>query len=132
MMSESYTIDRTPTPRRKAAGGPAATDVDMRHTERVVQEFLAARAGLTAATPALDDMAAGIASALLSHAPDNEAADMLRKHFALVLTWKIRAVIDDEEPEEDGEYCGFDAVREAARAALRGSTITTICGDHLI
>jgi hypothetical protein len=132
MASEYNTIDRTPTPRGNAAGGLAATDFDREHTERVVQEFLAARVGSSAATPALDDMAAGIASALLSHAPDDNTANMLRKHFALVLTWKIRAEINEEEPDEDGEYGGFDAVREAARAALSGSTITAVDGSKLI
>ena len=84
------------------------------------------------AMPALDDMAVAIASALLSHAPDAETANTLRKQFALVLTWKIRAEITGEEPDEDGEYGRYDPVREATCEALRGGTITKINEHALI
>ena len=102
----------------------------------LMQEFFAVRtlatADIVAITPALDVMASVIASSLLSHAPDAEKAEELRKQFTLVLSWKIKAIINKEEPDEDGECGGFDAVREAAREVLRGAIITSINERPLI
>ena len=106
------------------------------NTAYLMQEFFAVRtlatADIVAITPALDVMASVIASSLLSHAPDAEKAEELRKQFTLVLSWKIRAIINKEEPGEDGNFGGFDSVREAVRAVLGGATITTINEQLLI
>ena len=102
------------------------------HTEHLMKEFFAvrtlARAGFVAVTPVLDDIASVIASELLSHAPDVEEADELRSQFALVLTWKVRAIINGETPDENRDYPESDSVCDAARLVLGGAVIVTI--DH--
>ena len=114
----------------------ARPDTYRLHTEHLMQEFFAVRTlaatGVVVVMPVLDNMASVIASELLSRAPDAEKADEIRSQFALVLTWKIRAIVNNEKPDSDGEYGGFDAVREGARAALSGVIVTSINEQPLI
>ena len=144
MMSLSHTVDHTPTTTRNVAGANAAPDRDKRLPKCVVQEFLNAQTAsdatrvvgsymATPATPLLDDMAKVIASMLKLHTPDVETADTLRKQFALALNWKIQAAIHGDEPDtEDGEYAGYNPMREAAREAICGGTIIEINAHPLI
>ena len=140
----TYAVDHTPTRMRDVVIGNAGPGRAKRLPGQVVEEVLEARKTAdtqyvqgthvpTPPTPLLEDMAREIASVLTLHTYDRSTADTLWQQFTLALTWKIHDAIHGIKPDvEDGEYAGYDPLREGARAAICGFTTEKVNGHPLL